>query len=74
MVYPVPQLFFAMSGFLIISAVLFAKGISLWLRERARLNSLERSGAKEARLVDGYIVEIVEKPQHALITKQQRGN
>lgn len=74
MVDPVPQLFFAMA-FLIISAVLFAKGMSLWLRERARRSAiLELSGAKEARPVDGYIVEIVEKPQHALITKQQRGN
>lgn len=68
MVDPVPQLFFAMSGFLIISAVLFAKGMSLWLRERARRNAahhLSGRGTRELR-VDGYIVE---KPQFALITK-----
>lgn len=70
-----PGLFFAMLGLLTISAVLFAKGMSLWLGERARRNAaLEPSGAKEVKLVDGYIVEIVEKPKHALITKQQRGS
>lgn len=70
MVDPVPQMFFAMSGFLIISAILFGKGMTLWFRERARRNAiaLELSDAKEIK-VDGYIVEVVEKPKYALITK-----
>lgn len=70
MVDPVAQLFFAMSGFLIISVVLFGKGMTLWLRERKRRNAaaLALSDAKEIK-VDGYIVEVVEKPKYALITK-----
>lgn len=70
MVDPVAQLFFAMSGFLIISVVLFGKGMTLWLRERKRRNAAAHalSDAKEIK-VDGYIVEVVEKPKYALITK-----
>lgn len=71
MVDPVAQLFFAMSGFLIISVVLFGKGMALWLGERTRRKAAAHalSDAKEIKVVDGYIVEVVEKPKYALITK-----
>lgn len=71
MVDPVDQLFFAMSGFLIISVLLFGKGMTLWLGERTRRKAAARalSDAKETKVVDGYIAEVVEKPKYALITK-----
>lgn len=66
---PVPQLLFAMSGFLIISGGLFAKGVALWLQKRAAKN--KPVDVKEVKVDIHVEVGVEETPKNNRTTKQE---